>query len=390
MEGEDKPAEEPASDPDEDAAEEGRSERKVKRTMNIRTMFGTAQQRAALFARDDVKQFAQRVRQLGKEKRTVSGGELLIPEVILPLLKEQVEQNAQLLRYVNLQSLTGTARENIMGTIPEAVWTEMCATLNELSLGFNDVEVDGYKVGGYIPVCNALLEDNDINLVSQILFALARAIAIALDKAILYGTGTKMPLGIVTRLAQTAKPTGYPTTARAWADLHTSNIKSITAANSTGIKLFQNILDVFGNAKKKYGAGGKFWAMNEKTHNKLTAEALTFNAAGAIVSGMGDTMPVLGGDIVELDFIPDNVIIAGYGELYLLVERAGIQIAMSEHYKFIEDKTVYKGTARYDGKPAIAEGFVAFGIAGATVSASAVTFTEDTANAEASSSGSST
>lgn len=389
VEDEANPEDEPTPDAEDDAAEEDRSERKVKRTMNVRTMFGTAQQRAALFARDDMKQFAQRLRQLGKEKRTVSGGELLIPEVILPLLKEQVEQNAQLLRYVNLQSLTGTARENIMGTIPEAVWTEMCATLNELSLGFNDVEVDGYKVGGYIPVCNALLEDNDINLVSQILFALARAIAIALDKAILYGTGTKMPLGIVTRLAQTAQPTGYPTTARAWADLHTSNIKSITAANSTGIKLFQNILDVFGNAKKKYGAGGKFWAMNEKTHNKLTAEALTFNAAGAIVSGVGNTMPVLGGDIVELDFIPDNVIIAGYGELYLLVERAGIQIAMSEHYKFIEDKTVYKGTARYDGKPAIAEGFVAFGIDGATVSASAVTFTADTANAAASS-GSST
>lgn len=381
VEGEADPEEDPAPASENDAAEEDRSERKVTRNMNIRNMFGTVQQRAALFAREDMKQFAQRVRQMGKEKRAVSGGELLIPEVLLPLLKEQVEQNAQLLRYVNLQSVTGTARENIMGTIPEAVWTEMCATLNELSLSFNDVEVDGYKVGGYIPVCNALLEDNDINLVSQILFALARAIAIALDKAILYGTGTKMPMGIVTRLAQTAQPTGYPATARPWADLHTSNIKTITAANSTGIKLFQSILDVFGNAKKKYGAGGKFWAMNEKTHNKLTAEALTFNAAGAIVSGVGNTMPVIGGDIVDLDFIPDNVIIAGYGELYLLVERAGVQIAMSEHVKFIEDKTVYKGTARYDGKPAIAEGFVAFGVAGATVAADAVTFTEDTANA---------
>ena len=363
----------------EPAEDEDRGERKV-HNMNIRTMFGTAREQAALFAREDVKTFAQRVRQLGKEKRAVSGGDLLIPEIMLPMIREQVEQSSKLLPFVNLQHISGTGRETIMGTIPEGVWTEMCANLNELVLTFNDAEVDGYKVGGYIPVCNALLEDNDVNLVSQILFALARAIAIALDKAILYGTGTKMPLGIVTRLAQTAAPDNYPATARAWADLHTANIKTITAANSTGVKLFQSLIGAFGNAKKKYGAGGKFWAMNEATHMTLISEAMNFNAAGAIVSGIDSTMPVIGGAIVELDFIPDNVIIAGYGELYLLAERAGIQVANSEHYLFTADKTVYKATARYDGQPVIAEGFVAIGINAATVSASAVTFAADTAN----------
>lgn len=368
----------PASEGTTEGATEDRAERTGYTMRN--SVFGTAQQRAALFAREDVREFAQRVRQVGKEKRAISGGELLIPEIMLPMIREQVERDSKLIKYVNLQHVGGTARETIMGTIPEAVWTEMCANLNELALSFADVEVDGYKVGGYIPVCNALLEDNDVNLVSQIIFALARAIAIALDKAILYGTGTKMPMGIVTRLAQTAKPAGYPTTARAWEDLHSSNIKSITAANSTGIKLFQGLMDLFGGAKKKYSAGGKFWAMNEKTHAKLMAEALSFNAAGAIVTGIGDTMPVIGGDIVELDFIPDNVIIAGYGELYLLAERSGVQLASSEHFLFTADKTVYKGTARYDGTPVIPEGFVAIGIAGATVKANEVTFTADTAN----------
>ena len=366
---------------EDDAVGEDRSERKGRKPMNTRKLFGTAQQRAALFARDDVKQFAQRVRKLGKEKRAISGGELTIPEILLPMIREQVEEHSKLLRYVNLVSVRGTARETVMGTVTEAIWTEMCAKLNELTLSFNDVEVDGYKVGGYIPVCNALLEDNDVNLVSQILFALARAIAIAVDKAILYGVGTKMPLGIVTRLTQTEQPEGYSETARPWADLHTSNVISINATNSTGIKLYQSLMAAFGAAKKKYGAGGKFWAMNEATHMKLVAEALNFNANGAIVSGLNETMPVIGGDIVELDFIPDNVIIAGYGELYMMAERAGIAIGSSEHYLFVEDKTVFKGTARYDGLPVITEGFVAIGIAGATVKATDVTFTPDTANA---------
>lgn len=339
-----------------------------------------AERRDAFFAREDIKNFATRLREFGRQKRAVSGGELLIPEIVLPLIREITEEKSKLIKHVNLQSVSGTARQTVMGTIPEGVWTEMCAKLNELSLGFTAAEVDGYKVAGYIPVCNALLEDNDINLVEQVIYALGCAIALALDKAILYGTGTKMPLGIVTRLAQTAAPSGYSSTERAWADLHSSNIKSITAANSTGIKLFQNLIDAFGNASNKYGADGKFWAMNEKTHMKLVSEALNFNANGAIVAGIDGTMPVLGGTIEELDFIPDNVIIAGYGMCYLLAERAGVAIDESEHVRFLEDQTVFRGRARYDGKPIIAEGFVAIAIAGGSVNAGAVTFAADTAN----------
>ena len=47
--------------------------------------------------------------------------------------------------------------------------------------------------------------------------------------------------------------------------------------------------------------------------------------------------------------------------------------------RFIQDQTVYKGTARYDGDVAIAEAFVAIGINGATPNATS-TFPTDTAN----------
>lgn len=91
-------------------------------------------------------------------------------------------------------------------------------------------------------------------------------------------------------------------------------------------------------------------------------------------------MPVIGGDIEVLSFIPDNVIIGGYFDLYLLAERAGEKFAQSEHVRFIQDQTVLKGTARYDGKPVIAEAFVAIGIKGTTPNAT-MSFAPDTANA---------
>ena len=90
-------------------------------------------------------------------------------------------------------------------------------------------------------------------------------------------------------------------------------------------------------------------------------------------------MPVIGGDIVELPFIPDNNIAFGYMDMYLLAERAGTKLGQSEHYRFTEDQTVFKGTARYDGEPVIAD---AFGLMSITTSAPATTveFPTDTAN----------
>lgn len=341
----------------------------------------TVQERDAFFAREEVHTFLERVRTLytnGVQNRAITGAELTIPNVMLELLRENIEEYSKLYKHVRVQSVPGKARQPIQGTIPEAIWTEMNGSINELSMLFNNVEVDGYKVSGYMAIDNATLNDSDINLAEAIITALGQSIGLALDKAILYGTGKKMPTGVVTRLAQAAKPETYPDTAREWKNLSSSNIVSIAAAKK-GVDLFKEIVIASGNAKGKYSTGNRFWAMNETTKTKLVAEALSFNAAGAIATGMGDTMPIVGGAIETLDFIPDNVIVGGYGDLYLLAEREGAQITQSEHVKFLEDQTVYKGLARYDGLPVIAEGFVAIGILGTTPTAD-MTFAEDTAN----------
>lgn len=358
----------------------GGEARKEPITMKTRTKFFgmNRQERDAFFAREEVKTFLERVRTMGKEKRAISGSDLLIPTIVLDLIKENILHYSKLYQHVNVKNVPGKARQNVMGAIPEAAWTEMCASLNELNLSFTAVEVDGYKVGGYIAICNAILEDSDIALASEIISAIGQAIGYALDKAILYGTGTKMPLGIVTRLCQTVQPSGYPTNAREWKNLSTSNVLAISG--KTDAALFKELVIAAGNAKADYSHGELFWAMNEKTFTKLVANALTINAAGAIVTGQSGTMPVIGGTIEKLSFIPDDVIIGGYGDLYLLAERAGTTIAQSEHVRFLEDQTVFKGTARYDGMPVIAEGFVAIGISGTKPTANAVTFVEDAAN----------
>lgn len=337
-------------------------EREVRKIMDTRKFFGmNVQERDAFFAREDVQSFLTRARELGNQNRAVTGAELLIPEVMLDLVRENIQNYSKLIGKVRLRRVPGNARQPIAGTVPEGIWMEAVGKLNELNFTFTQVEVDGYKVGGFVAVPNSILEDSDIALATELLKGIGQAIGLALDKAVVFGTGTKMPKGI-------------------FGNLPSSNIVSITAANSTDAKLFKEIIKASGNAKSDYSTGEKFWAMSDKTKTTLLAEAVSFTAAGAITSGVNGTMPVIGGDIITLPFIPDNVIIGGYGDLYLLAERAGTKLESSEHVMFIEDNTVFKGTGRYDGIPVIPEAFVAIGINGVTPSADSITFAEDKAN----------
>ena len=350
-------------------------------TTRARELFGkmSLEQRAAMFESEDVKHFNEEIRSCIAEKRALSNVGILIPKAYLGMIRENIERYSKLYKHVYVRPLNGEGRMSIMGAIPEAVWTEMCANLNEMDLGFNDVEVDGYKVGGFIPVCNANLEDSDVELAAEIINAIAQAIAKALDKAILYGKGVKMPLGVMTRLAQTNAPENPTATARQWIDLSSTNIKTI-AANKTGADLYKELLLDSAAASTDYGTGELVWAMNKRTYAALKAAMLSVNAAGNVVSAIdGNTLPLIGGTVETLSFIPDNVIIGGYFSVYLLAERAGTKIGQSEHYRFLADQTIFKGSARYDGLPVIPEAFVAIGINGTTPTAEML-FAPDAAN----------
>jgi len=339
----------------------------------------TSDQRNTFISRDDVKEFLVRVRNFKGQQRAVTGAELTIPEVVLDLLRDNLNKYSKLINRINLKPVPGKARQNVAGTIPEAIWTEAVGSLNELALLFNQVEVDGYKVGGFVPIPNATLEDSDLNLANEILDVLGQAIGYAIDKAVLFGTGAKMPVGIATRLAQTSQPAYWGTHAPAWTDLHATNIQKFDPTSMTTETFFATLTLKLFIAKPNYSNGQKWWAMNSNTYAVIMAKSVTFNAAGALVAAANQTMPIVGGDVVLLEFIADNDIIGGYGSLYLLAERSGSQLASSEHVRFIDDQTVFRGTARYDGIPVVGEGFVMVNIANVAPTTS-VAFASDIAN----------
>lgn len=341
-----------------------------------------AEQRAAIMADEEVKAFLTQLRSFKGQTRAISGGELTIPVVFLDLIAENMFRYSKLMNRVRVRNVGGQARQTIAGVVPEAVWTEMCGNLNELTFSFNQVTLDGYKVGGWIPVCNGLLEDNDVNLASYIIEMMSESIGLAKDKAILYGKGSAyhMPLGICTRLAQTSQPASYPSTAPTWVDLHESNVISISSSLS-GAAFWAALQVAAGATYTKYSRGELFWAMNSKTYALLKSKAITFTAAGDVVANIYGILPIITGDIDILEFMPDGDIVGGYGDLYLWAQREGLTIGMDETGRTnrVLDETVFFGKERADGTPIIPGAFVAINIAGSTPT-TAMTFAGDAAN----------
>jgi HK97 family phage major capsid protein len=354
-------------------------------TAETRTRFFgmTVSQRDAFMALDEIRDFITRLRDIkGASQRSVTGSELGIPEIMLDILRENTDRYSKLLKYCTVKPVKGKARQNVAGTVPEAIWTEAVGSLNDLDFVFTQVEVDGYKVGGYVAIPNSQLEDDQgLDLLMTVMDGMGQAIGLAVDKAIPYGTGTKMPVGFVTRLAATAQPSWWGTNQGAFTDLHTSNVLVLNISAATGVTFFQPMIAALGVADPKYSTGVPCWIANRKTHIDIISRCLAFDFNAALLAGMKNTFPVIGGDIVEETYMSDYEVIGGFLSLQLMAERSGSHIRASDIPLMLQDQTLVVGTQRYDGKPVRGEAFVAISYDNSAVTTSK-TFGTDYANTD--------
>lgn len=290
---------------------------------------------------EEVRDFYSKVSEAALNKRALTETNLLIPEQVINMIQTRLGDYSTLYREVTVQTLNGTARIIMDGAIPEAIWTEMCDPVEELATSFSQTELDGFKVGGFIPVCNAVLEDSMINLANFIEQRLAMAIAKSLDKAILIGEGPtqKQPTGIVSALA------------------------SVTERNTTSDGTLGDIVGnmaVIDTGEDGTDIGEVIAVMKRSTYYaKLAPQTFLPTADGRLVVQTAQSPRLPDGTrIVFSQYAPENVIVMGDFKKYLLGERAGVKLSVSTDVRFIQDQTVFKGTARYDGKPIYTEAFV--------------------------------
>lgn len=159
----------PAAEPEKRCAQEGMQTREVtdmpvraKRFEDMNIM-----ERHAFFEDEHVKTFISKIRSI-RQAGSVGNEEVLIPETILPYLAQIVDENSKMKKHVNHVPVSGNSRQAVDGGFAEAVWTEAYARLNRLDLSYFEVELDGYKLGGFFKLPDALIEDSDFNLIRML------------------------------------------------------------------------------------------------------------------------------------------------------------------------------------------------------------------------------
>lgn len=277
---------------------------------------------------ENVRSFYQNIANAMVEKRSLTGAEKVVPTEVIDRIESKLGDYSTLINEVTVEKIGGTGRAVIAGDIPEAVWFEIGKkALDELEDKLDGVELDGFGLGGYVAVPNIIIENSLINLASHVEDRLAKAIAKALDKAILKGTGTKQPVGV---------------TVSAPADNKVTSDGTITDLIAKLAKVDTD------------GTGGEVIAvMNRATYySKIVPKTLAVAANGVLTGSYA--LPFR---VVLSAYADDNTIVFGDFKQFLLAQRSEIRVESSTEVQFTSDNTVFKGVGFYDGKATKAEAF---------------------------------
>ena len=289
------------------------------------------------YKRSEVIEFYEKFKNL----RAVTGGELVIPEVVVNRIMDILGDYSTLYPIVDRIQVKGTARVLIDTDTTPATWVEQNAALPVGDVGtIASIDFDGWKVGKVTFVDNFMLQDSVINLDFYVSSKIARAIALALDIAILSGTGAvgKQPAGILPAIPEENKVT----VAEAGANM-IDYVKPIGLID-TGLDSVGEITAV----------------MRRSTYYAYLLElSINVNAAGDVVGKLPNlTRPdILGVPVVFNNAMPTDQILYGDFKQYTLVERENISVDSSEHIRFVEDQMAFRGKGRFDGKPTKEQAF---------------------------------
>lgn len=79
-----------------------------------------------------------------------------------------------------------------------AWWGKLCEAVKKvLDNGFDVINMKQFKLSGYIPVCKAMLDLGPVWLDRYVRTVLVESLRIALEQAIVDGTGKDMPVGMM-------------------------------------------------------------------------------------------------------------------------------------------------------------------------------------------------
>ena len=222
-----------------------------------------------------------------------------------------------------------------------AAWYDESTTVTTGTVQLDSIELDGYELAKAILISWKLEKMSIDAFLTYIANLIAEKMGNALAAAIVSGTGTKQPQGIVTALE---------------AEASTPQVLTWTA--DTDAVDYAKLTEFMGKIRSGYASGAGIYAKNSFIWNVLAnivdETGRPYFVSDVISGGVGR---LFGHIVYEEDAIPDDaMLMANVQRGYKMNVQENIALLRED--KMLERHTAYMGYAILDGKPITTKAFV--------------------------------
>ena len=274
--------------------------------------------------------------------QTASTHTIVIPNTLVEQIWKEMGEAHPILRAVPQTFVKGKItypREKDGGD--NAAWYDESTTVTTATVQLNSIELDGYELAKAILISWQLEKMSIDAFITYIGTLIAEKMGNALAAAIVSGTGTNQPQGIVTALE---------------AEASTPQVLTWTA--DTDAVDYAKLTEFMGKIRSGYASGAGIYAKNSFIWNVLAnivdETGRPYFISDVISGGVGR---LFGHIVYEEDAIPDDaMLMANVQRGYKMNVQENIALLRED--KMLERHTAYMGYAILDGKPITTKAFV--------------------------------
>ncbi|OOR26156.1 phage major capsid protein [Bacillus cereus] len=279
-----------------------------------------------------------------------AGTEALVPPTVIERVFEELTQSHELLNEINFVNV-GALTEWILkkGDVQTAFWGKLCAAHKELlDEGFETINIEQFKLSAFMPVCKSMLDLGPTWLDRYVRTVLVESLKIALELAIVAGTGKDQPIGMLKDLLTVTNGV-HADKAVAGA---LTNFSPFTLGNKImapltkdGKRNPENVLLIVNPVD--------YWA-------KIYGYTTRPNADGTYAYNV---LPIPG-KIVKSHAVPKGKLIAGMAKDYFLGLGGAQRLDVYDQTRAIEDEDLYIAKMYANGRAEENESFLVYDISG--------------------------
>ena len=277
-------------------------------------------------------------KELDVEERAAITASGVIPTQTLNKIIEKLEQTSVLFRYIDVLHIPSNVSIPVEGTKNDASWVAMGTASTDSVDTYDTVSFAAYKLIKTIEITADVAAMAIDAFEAFVVNALVKKMSKAIENAILNGSGTSQPKGILKEtFATTAKVT----------------------VGSTASVTYTDIFNLIGKLPSSYSQNAKFVVNRSFLYGTIAQVLGADNKAIFVPDAVeGFAGKIMGYPVIVDDLCPDNTLLLGDLSAYTMNFAQDITVNLDNSVGFRTGSTCYRAMALVDGKVTNLDAFV--------------------------------